>query len=111
MALSNHQALEVSRRISRTNETSQLSGIQFGLSLASELVADGIDRAKILAAIKIVVGKATEVHRKQDADHLALTIEALGRCGEWDEKTACLMRLGWFLDDAIEAGLIEEFRT
>ncbi|PTA98882.1 MULTISPECIES: hypothetical protein [unclassified Sulfitobacter] len=108
MTLSNHQVLDVTKRISRANEVSELSDIKFGLSLASELITDEGDRAKILAAMKIASCIAAEVQRKQDAGLLARTIEALALYDEHDEKLACLKRMGWILDDAIEAGIIED---
>ncbi|MDO6588512.1 hypothetical protein Q4543_23845 [Salipiger sp. 1_MG-2023] len=48
-----------------------------------------------------------DIRKKNEADHLARTIEALALCDEHDEQLACLKRMGWLLDDAIKAGLIE----
>ncbi|RDC67998.1 hypothetical protein DLJ49_20595 [Rhodovulum sp. 12E13] len=104
--ISAHERLAFNERLARCgDDIDALRGVRLGLLFAADFSDDAM-RMRELGSI--VSDRISQIQEEAEEKRHAYAAEALSKYDTVEEKAACLRRLAYTVDEAVEAGLIAD---
>jgi len=106
MTISNHERLAFAAKIARYGDNvSALHGIHAGLMTAVDF---SDDPSSLIDLAKMVDARMEEIYAESRKKRRENAAEWLAQYETLEEKAACLRRLAFTIEEAFDAGLIED---